>query len=246
MKIRTWCTRLVGVAALGGTVYILALTATPTPTFAQRTAAASTEIDRTALMSTLLRVGISPEALAVSGIGADQVPAIFSRASEHMRDAEWALSAADELCKSRDSEVLRLEEVCGTGQDQEGDHEALEQARLRAAEAATSRATVLDGIFHAAIDGLPDQASQILNVVRHNQGSMIEPELMVVERTAEDWQAIREAMASSHGAQRRPAPREVQDLLSRIRADAEVVAARERLGSLEQMRQAWREAVEAR
>lgn len=250
MKIRTWCNRLLGAAALGGTVYFCVVAASPSSSLAQRSTAetevAEAEVDSAELMGALLRAGISPEALAVSGVSVEDVPGIFSRANEHMREASWALSAADSLCRSRDAEVRRIEQLRRSGRAEEGDRQALEQASLLAAEAAVARTTVLDSIFHSAIDGLPEQSTRLLGVIRRNEGLLNDPELMVVERSPAEWQSIREALATNRGAQRQATPREVQDFLTRIRADAEVVAARERLGSLEPIRQAWRQAIEGR
>lgn len=203
------------------------------------------EVEGPELIAVLHRVGLTPEALSLSNVSVEACVDLVNRARLHMEEAGWALDSADELCRSREGESLRLERARKSGAAEENSEEALAAAVQRTAEARDIRTQVLDGLFDAAVSGLESEQIGVLRAVRSSLRVNVEPELRVVTRTDEEWVRITEAMAicRAHGGE--GAPQDATSLLEAVRADAAVVAARQNLVSLPEVTHAWFAAVNA-
>jgi hypothetical protein len=204
------------------------------------------DLDRHVAAGILVRVGITPASIAASGLTAEDVGPLVTRTLSHLEGAAWALASADDLCRTRDEEVRRLERLFKTGTARPDDREALALARSEARQATLDRSQILNGIFDAAVDGVAAGTVETLRTLRANFGQRLETELLVVNRTPEEWSRIRYAVTVCRACEGRTPPSEQAQLLATVRADPAVVAAREHLVALPSVRQAWAQAITPR
>jgi len=175
-------------------------------------------------------IGLSPEAMAVAGIdaaGAQTIierihgqEAVFDQARLLLEDVQAANAeitfTREQLQKGTLDETIATRYAMATSARE--DAVSLAQSRLDIAYAAT-----LDGFDQAVLDRLA--------AWRSSQGRRVPAHFRCVERSDSEWKALELALIAEGRSERTGEPLAARhvDTLSLARADAEVVAAEQRL-----------------
>lgn len=190
----------------------------------------------------LLRAGLDARSLCAAGVSSNTILATLQAAADYMNGAPTSLASADTTYASARNVADALLRTIESGKatQEELANYASTQSALQAAEAA--RASVLDGYFSAASANLPNAQRVVLGNIRANASRGLPAEYLVVSRSEADWVALRDALSNERIALELPdtLSQSAQTLLTTVRADQAVAAARTRVESnLTSITSAW-------
>lgn len=194
------------------------------------------------LRVTLLRAGLSPEALAAAGVTPVAVASTLQAAAQQLAGAPSALANADLAFANARRESDRLERLIQSGKGSQEDVAAYQAAKAALEAATAQRQAALDAVLTAATSSLPAAQRTALLNARANAAWNLPPEFLVVNRSQEDWVRLRDALANEKiarklGDQADPA---AQAQLANWRAAPAVAMARSGLDThLTQVRANW-------
>ena len=194
----------------------------------------------------LMRSALGAEALAASGVQAASVTAVLQAAADEINAHPGTLDAADAAYVAARVESDRLRTRIQSGQASQEEIGNYQTQMAALATASAQRQTALDAVFSAATTNLAGPQRAGLSEIRANRAvdfSKDYPiEFLVVERTQEQWVALRDALANERLAVRYPemASQAAQSLLATLRSDPSVSAARANLdANLAAVTAAW-------
>jgi hypothetical protein len=194
------------------------------------------------LRVTLLRAGLSPEALAAAGVTPVAIASTLQAVTQQLAGAPNALANADVAFANARRESDRLERLIQSGKGTQEDVAAYQSAKAALDAATAQRAAALDAVLTAATASLPTAQRTALLTARANAAWNLPPEFLVVNRSQEDWVRLRDALANERIARKlddQPDPA-AQALLANWRAVPAVAMARSGLDThLEQVRVNW-------
>lgn len=145
----------------------------------------------------LRSAGITPDALAASGVTGPQTTALFEDAFTHLTEALPALQAAQAALTTARQEVEDLERVVIAGLSTQEQRTALAAARTALASATASRAAALNELFAAATADLAPERVAALTTISANSAAWEQPvQYLVVERPEAERVEFREAIAA--------------------------------------------------
>lgn len=223
--------------ALGITVLglMLALPGTPSSyAYAHAAALSAHEFGVAKNTMLLLQLGFGPEALAAAGLNQTEVSAFVNSAlnaidsqASQIRASDERLAQAAAALKSPSAPLAELVEE-------------LESAR---AADETLRAQLVDSISAALSSS---QRGRVLNI-RSNKRWNLPVKYLVVNRTTEEWNSLRQALAAARDAQahQKPVDSAVSSIISTAEASQETISAAAGLQNLASVRTAWTNAVSA-
>ncbi len=190
--------RAVAVAlALGGMV-LVAWTSVPS----QRQPAAPPPLSNSELGVTLLRVGLSPEALTAAGFTATDARALVGRARSVLGEDIAGLRAADDTLATGRRRVDGLERLVRSGLGRDQDVQDLAAARTALASARTAQAAALESVRTYALgDGASPAGAAVLDRVRGNGRWRFPTQYLCRSATEAEWVRLRDALSIRRQAQ---------------------------------------------
>ncbi len=191
---------------------------------------------------TLLRAGLSPEALAAAGVSSGSISSALSAAAQSLAGSPDALVTADAAYATARVNSDRLERLIQSGKGHEQEVAAYQAAKTTLATAETERQAVLDGIFAAATANLSSAQRTALTNLRANASWNLPKEFLVVNRDQAEWVRLRDALANEKISHKLgdEADAGAQTQLANWRANSSVAAARTALDTnLPQIRTNW-------
>jgi len=197
------------------------------------------------LPSTMVRAGLSAEALTAIGVTAQGVGPIVA-AFEGALDAEpTRLSAGDAAYAEAKTESDRLRRLIESGRGSQADATAY-KAEMQALEAAmAARESALEDFFAAATEGLSQAQVAALKRIRSNGSWEVPTQYKAVDRSEADWVTLKRALANEricakYGDDTDPA---LMSFLSSTKANGTVSAAKASLDTnLASVKAAWKSA----
>ncbi len=228
--------------ALGG-MGLVAWTSVPS----QRQPAAPDPLSNPELGGTLLRVGLSPEALAAAGFTATDARALVGRARSVLVEDIAGLRAADDARATCRRRVDGLERLVRSGLGSNQDLQDLAAARTALASAQTALAAALESARTYALgDGASPAGAAVLDRIRANGRWRFPTKYLCRSATEAEWVRLRDALSIRRQAQSEggevPAP--TRQLLAAWDADAAVSAAAANLSARQaEVKTAWDAAV---
>lgn len=177
-----------GAAAFGG-VSIRSMMVAATGT--------QTSVLITASSNTLMRTGITPEAMAAAGLSTSDANALFGRVADWWDENGAACAAACSSANSCGTVEDALKRKAQSGLASGGDLTALAAACAAADSARADAAEHLGGLFAAAIAGLDGTKAGKLEAIREHAaaGCNLPTAYLVVSRSEADGLALRDALA---------------------------------------------------
>lgn len=193
----------------------------------------------------LVRVGLTPKALAAAGVSAGATTTLVGDAVDHLAQHMGELTEADEARTLARREVARLEQLVMSGQPSEGNLSALSAARTTLTSAETQLATASQALFADATNGLTEGQRTTIQAIQANGHRSVPTEFMVSTRTDAQWVALRDALASKRIAIREghEPSQGVLDVISGATDQATSTAAAN-LASLNAVNTAWDDATD--
>jgi len=159
-------------------------------------------IDATGLRVALLRVGLSAEALAAVGATPLTAAGAVADAKAYLDEHGAALAEADEACAANAAHRDELTRLIRSGHGTQNDAQALASASSACVAAESQRASLLDGLFAAAVAGLPGNQRAALSNIRSASSAGAPTHLAVQPRTEAQWVELREALAARRYAEK--------------------------------------------
>jgi len=153
-------------------------------------------VDVGSLHRALLRVGLSAEALAAVGATPNSAVGVVGNAKAYLDEHGAALAEADEACDANAAYREQLLRLIRSGHGTENDAQALSSAIAACASAQSERASLLDGLFSAAVAGLAGNQQAALANIRAGMPTGAPTHLAVQPRTDAEWLQLREALAA--------------------------------------------------
>ena len=190
----------------------------------------------------LLRTGISPEALAAAGVPATSIPTVVADAVECTVTAndQLAPADADHAEARRNCEQLRRRVRSGLATSEEV---TACQAAITAAESATAaRDTLLMSLCSDALAALTPTQRQTVETILSNRGQAVPTEFLTVSRSEAAWKQLKndlghERTYTKHGFEH---DQTILDRLAATRAEPSVATAKVNLDStLASVRSYW-------
>jgi len=175
-------------------------------------------------------VGVEADALAAAGLSAGQAVALMENLQAHLGgDGAQLQGVIDAWGEAyRDADLARRSVQSG-----KGEVATLTAANTALATAAGLKQTAISAAFTAAVDGLDETVIQRLSTIHANRAQNVPVQYLVVNRTAEQWRQLRDAL--SHRDQRvrlgSQADAEVVSFIADADADPAVSAAAGRIAS---------------
>lgn len=181
-------------------------------------------------LQVMYRLGLSPEACAVAGLGPTEASALLGRAEGATRERE-RLAAAEQTVTMQLPVMLGLE---ARARSTPTDQTAIQACQVAAEELADARAELIsaeEALRSAVIVGLSTEALAVLEAWRDSAAYAVPPEFRAVARPNADWEALEQAVASERRSLRSGAPLDPShsSTLAVFRGSIDVVTARERL-----------------
>ena len=175
----------------------------------------------------LLRVGLSADALAASGVSAQQASALVAALQAQYDPATLASrdQAFVEAKQSRD----RLARKVRSGLGGEADVTALARAETALTSATSARDGYLGTLRAAALGTVSPTVSAALQRIRANSGWGLPTQYLVKDRTEADWVALRDALATKRISEQDDEEEfaaSAQSRLAAVDAEAEIAAAK--------------------
>lgn len=196
----------VALVALIATPIVWRLTASPTlivpepavmpaPAFAVE--AGQGESD---LHVSLLRAGVSPDALAAVGVPTNVIATLVTAAQAHVSTEASSIPAADAAYASAKRESDRLRRLIESGKARQEDVAAYATQTSALAAATSAQALALQSLFDAATGGLSSEQRTRLMRIHAAKTWGLPLEFGVVERSQADWVELRGALANERFA----------------------------------------------
>ncbi len=179
------------------------------------------------------RLGLSPEACAVAGLGPAETTAALLRVNNAGVERD-RLTAAEQTVSAQVLALVRLEAEARANPTDEGILQACQLA-AEALELARARVVAAEqDLRSAALAALPPESVAVLAVWQASAAFGVPAEFRVVALTNAEWEAIQSAVAAERRSFRTATPLETHhaETLAVVRAAPEVVAARTRLSHL--------------
>jgi hypothetical protein len=199
-------------------------------------------LPNTNLRATLLRSGLGAEALAASGVSAQETSAVVAAFASAMASKPGALEQADSAYADArvNKETLEIKVSSGIGTPQ--DVAALASAKATLVSAETARQDLLAEFFEDGVASLSAAKVATLTMLRTNDEWVLPVEFRVKERNQAEWVAIRDALNNERIAPQYgdPPDQAQQAALTTWRSDAPVAAAKAALTTnLASVQSAW-------
>ena len=174
------------------------------------------------------RAGLTPEALASSGVDSNEAATVVSKFQGAFDTDPAALSNADQAySKLRvETDVLRRKVQSGLASQEEIAALQTSTAQFEAAEA--KREDLLDGLFAAATTGLAPGELATLQAIRANAHWSLPSEFLVAEREQGEWVKLRDALSNEKICAKYgdPVNPDLNDFLSSCRSEQPVSMAK--------------------
>jgi hypothetical protein len=183
------------------------------------------------LATTMLRIGLTPDALAAAGCSSADVTSAAGYLNTHLLDDESAIPAADAAWASANNAVQDLKRAIKGGEATEEEIGGLAALESTLASASAARDALLDEAFAVAAAALSlDEKADVLTI-RGNSSWGLAAHFLVVDRSQEDWVALRDALDEERIAAKysEAVSAGSQALLSAARGNADVAAAKTNL-----------------
>ncbi len=176
----------------------------------------------------MLRAGLTPEALASSGVDSNEAAALVSKFQGAFDADPAALSNADQAYGKLRVETDSLRRKVQSGLASQGEVDELKTiaAEFEAAEA--KREDVLNDLFAAATAGLAPDELATLQAIRANAHWSLPSEFLVAEREQEEWVKLRDALSNEKICAKYgdPVNPDLNDFLSSCRSELPVSMAK--------------------
>jgi len=196
--------------------------------------------------SSIIRVGLDPEALAAAGVSAAQVAGIIEAVLGSDAAVDGDLAAADADYRAAKGEVDRLTRLVRSGTGSAEDVTALAAAESDLAAAEAAQTAAMDALFNAGGAGLPVTTQDTLATIRASRHAKLPVEYLVVSGTRDDWLSLRRALQHEKvaGKTGEEVAAEIATQLATFRARSAVATARANLDArLAAVHTAWEEAL---
>ena len=194
------------------------------------------------LRTTLLRAGLSPEAIAASSNSSGSVAAIVAAVEGSQTYTSGALGTADQAFAAAQAEVQSLEKTVTSGQASEAEIAALAEAKTESAAAATAQASALTALFEAGIAGFSASVRATITTIRANAAQEVPIEFRTVNREEADWLRLKRLLAHERVCAKtgETPDSEAAAELATLRSDAAVAGAKIALAAnLASVQSAW-------
>ena len=193
-----------------------------------------------------LRSGISPEAIAASGIASSAIVGMIDDLTQSDPAQNGELADADAAYASAKSTHDSLQRIVKSGQATDQQVADLQQAKTDLAAAASARDAVLDALFDAATTDVTAAQKATLGTIRGNRRWKLATELLVIDRTDEVWIELRDLLQHERTCQKLgwDVDSACAARLATLRAQSNVATAKTNLDThLAAVRTAWEAAV---
>jgi len=214
------------------------------PSFAPRPALALSATSPFA--STIIRVGLDPEALAAAGVTSAQVAGIIDAVLASDAAVSGDLAAADADHRAAKGELDRLTRLVRSGTGSPEDVTALAAAQSDLATAEAAQAAAMNALFNAGVAGLPVTTQDTLTTIRASRHTKLPVEYLTVIGSADDWLSLRRALQHEKvaGKTGEEVAEEIATQLATFRARSAVATARANLDArLAAVHTAWEDAL---
>jgi len=192
--------------------------------------------------SKLIMASLDPRSLAAAGLAQESILPTLQAAADRMNAAPSALESAGSSCATARVAVDALATKIQSGKASQEEVASYPAAKAALESAAAARQTVLDGYFSNAIANLTLNQRTALANIRANKSWELPVEYLVVNRTEQEWVALRDALANERIAVDLPETlsESAVSLLATVRADSAVSTARTNIQSaLASITSAW-------
>ncbi|HYD02209.1 MAG TPA: hypothetical protein VEB22_13360 [Phycisphaerales bacterium] len=175
-------------------------------------------------------VGLEADAMAAAGVSAGQAEVVMENLQDHLGgDGSQLQTVIDTWGEAYRTADLARRAV----QSSKGSVDALTAANSALTTAASAKQAAISAAFTAAVDGLDEAVVQRLATIHANRAQNVPAQYLVVNRTAEQWRQLRDALSHKNqratlGAQ---ADAEVASFIADADADTPVSAAAGRIAS---------------
>jgi len=183
------------------------------------------------LATTMIRAGLDPAALAGAGLSSNETESVVQAVLSWMVDQHLQLTSADQAFAAARREHDRLLRRVRSGRATEQEISEFQQARATLATVRTQRQNVLNAIFESATASMNGAQRFTLTRIRLNRSWKQPTEFLTVDRTQEEWVALRDALANERISAENgedPDP-DAQALLAQLRSNPAVSAAKANL-----------------
>lgn len=174
------------------------------------------------------RCDLTPETLAAAGITANEVAGIIEDVGDELVTALAPLETADDDYATAKLESDRLRRLIQSGQGAEDDVAAYQTALASLQAAKSTRQTILEEIFEAAVDSLSSSEQDTLTSMCANATWKLPAEFLVTDHIEAQWVDLRECLDHeriSADLGEDPDPQLIA-ALNQFRADPQVIAAK--------------------
>jgi hypothetical protein len=179
--------------------------------------------------STMIRAGLSAEALTAAGVTAQQVDGVVAAFQSAVAASPQLLPTADAAYAAAKTESDRLRRLIESGQSGEVSQY---QSQVQAlATAMAERQSALDTFTSSAVAGLTQTQRTDLTALQGNRDWEVPLEFEIVERTEQEWVALRKALDNEKVCAKYGTAPSVsqQALLATLRANQKVALAKANL-----------------
>lgn len=151
-------------------------------------------IDPTDLRAALIRAGLGADALAAVGCSAQQASTVVADAKAEIVAHPTRLSEDDTSCASArvTADALGKKIQAGLASQEEIGSYAAATSALESEQ--NERQAAVDAIFTAGCASLSQGQVALLTKIQGNRARHLEVELLTVDRTTEEWVALRDAL----------------------------------------------------
>jgi len=196
--------------------------------------------------STIIRVGLDPEALAAAGVTSGQVAGVIQAVLASDAAVSGDLAAADADHREARGEVDRLTRLVRSGTGSAEDVTALAAARSNLATAEAAQAAAMNALCSAGVAGLSGSVQTALATIRASRGTKLPVEYLAVSGTRDDWLSLHRALQHEKVAAKtgEALAEEIATQLATFRARSAVATARANLDArLAAVHTAWEDAL---
>ena len=196
------------------------------PSIAQ--ANAGDEIEPSDVRGAMIRLGLDAESLAAAGVSSEEAGPMVTAVAARLEAMEPSLATLDANIAAARGEISRLTRAVHSGTGSNEDAAALTSAQSTLATAEAARSTALATVFDAATASLDEGEIATLQTMAANSRWDVGTAFKAVDRTDDDWVALRRALAYERVAAENPDAEEnstATTLLATARSHADVAAA---------------------
>lgn len=159
-------------------------------------ATAATETSLVDFATTLHRVGLDPRSLAAGGVSSNSVSAVVADVESATQGNPSGLSGADAAFAEARVAHDSLERKIRSGKASQEEVAAYPSAKSALEAATAAQQSELDALFTAGSGSLGESQRAALAQLRANRAWGLPAEFLVVERTQQQWVALRDALAN--------------------------------------------------